>query len=651
MAVPHVPANAGSFQPLEEHPELASIAADLLWRASQQHRVDEFLATALPLVIQATGADFAALVSSDSGHWSTVARLGHLRPLPIGLLADVLDRESAAVEGSWVASPLVRHATSGELLLLHGALSRPSADSLRSIEALAAVLASALETVRRAQHEHARIGRLEAILEIASQWNKTSEMEPLLKQMAEAATRLLGADRASIFLWDRPNHTLVGRPALGVESGELRIPDNSGVVGQVVHTGQARRVSTHSPDSEINRQVDRQLGYQTRTLVCVPLRGSKGELFGAFEVINKLDGEFTTDDELALTELASHAAVALENTQQFTELLSTHRQVVEQAAEGVQLIGRSPAIEALRSTIRRVATTELAILILGENGTGKEVVSQSIHYLSPRREQPFIAVNCAAITETLLESELFGHEKGAFTDAHETRQGKFELAAGGTLFLDEIGDLSLSGQGKLLRVLEEKVVVRVGGSKPIHTDARVIAATNQNLAEMVRQRRFRQDLYFRLNVVTLELPPLVERGDDVTLLGEYFLADFCRRAHRKLLPLAPAAKRRLEQHLWPGNVRELRNLMERLAYLLPGDTIEAADLAFILSPAGQSPAFVAPDLPLSEATDRFQIEYIKKAIERAKQNMSLAAERLGLHRSNLYRKMRQLGMNAGDDEA
>ena len=276
----------------------------------------------------------------------------------------------------------------------------------------------------------------------------------------------------------------------------------------------------------------------------MPLRGSKGELFGAFEVINKLDGEFTADDELALTELAGHAAVALENTQQFTELLSTHRHIVEQAAEGVQLIGRSPAIEALRSTIRRVATTELAILILGENGTGKEVVSQSIHYLSPRREQPFIAVNCAAITETLLESELFGHEKGAFTDAHETRQGKFELAAGGTLFLDEIGDLSLSGQAKLLRVLEEKVVVRVGGSKPIHTDARVIAATNQNLAEMVRQKRFRQDLYFRLNVVTLELPPLVERGDDVLLLAEYFLADFCHRAHRKVLPLSAAPRKR-----------------------------------------------------------------------------------------------------------
>ena len=638
-----------TFEPLQTHPDLAGIAAELLWRASQLDARREFLAQALPLLQQSTGADFAALMSSEGAHWNALAKAGVARALPIALLADVLDRESAAAEGAWVAAPLTRHAASGELLLLHGALARTSAESLRTIEALAVVFSSALDTVRRRQQEHGRIKRLEAILEIANQWSQTNEMEPLLKQMAEAATRLLRSDRASIFLWDRPNHTLVGRPALGVEGGELRIPDNSGVVGQVVHSGEPRRVISVDEAAGINRQVDKQLGYQTRTLLCVPLRGSQGELFGAFEVINKLDGEFTADDETALTELAAHAAVALENTQQIEELLTTHRHIVEQAAEGVQLIGRSPVIEALRSTIRRVAPTELAILILGENGTGKEVVSQSVHYLSPRRERPFIAVNCAAITETLLESELFGHEKGAFTDAHEARQGKFELASGGTLFLDEIGDLSLSGQAKLLRVVEEKVVVRVGGSKPIHTDARVIAATNQNLAEMVRQKKFRQDLYFRLNVVTLELPSLAERGDDVLLLADYFLTDFCHKAHRKPLKFSAAARKRLEQHTWPGNIRELRNLMERVAYLLPGETIEAEDLAFILSPAGQSPAFVDPDLPLAEATDKFQIEYIKKAIERAKTNMSLAAERLGLHRSNLYRKMRQLGMSAGEE--
>src|SRR4029079_12443161 len=279
-------------------------------------------------------------------------------------------------------------------------------------------------------------------------------------------------------------------------------------------------------------------------------------------------------------------------TQDWQRLLESHRQIVDQAAEHARLIGKSPAIEALRSTVRRVADTELSVLVLGENGTGKEVISQLIHYLSRRRERPFIAVNCAAIAETLLESELFGHEKGAFTDARESRAGKFELASGGTLLLDEIGDMSLAGQAKLLRVLEEKTIVRVGGSRPIHTDVRILAATNQKLVELVRTKRFREDLYFRLNVVTLELPPLRERGDDVMLLAEHFLREFSKRAGRRVPKFSAAARKRLESHRWPGNVRELRNLMERLAYLSSGDKIETEDLAFILSPsAGTSASF------------------------------------------------------------
>jgi Nif-specific regulatory protein len=373
-----------------------------------------------------------------------------------------------------------------------------------------------------------------------------------------------------------------------------------------------------------------------------------GERFGVFELINKLSGAFTQDDQEALIELAAHAAVALENIQDRQKLLATNRQIAEQAAEGVRLIGECPAIQSLRSIIRRVAETDLAVLIGGENGTGKEVVAQSIHYLSRRLGQPFIALNCAAIPETLAESELFGHEKGAFTDARETRLGKFELASGGTLFLDEIGDLSLNCQAKLLRVLEEKVMVRVGGSASIPTDARVLAATNQKLAEMVQQKRFREDLYFRLNVVTLDLPPLRQRGGDILILAEHFLNEFCRRARRKPPELTPAARKRLAEHPWPGNVRELRNLMERLAYLAIGDCIEAEDLAFILSPRGQASLIDDLGQNLSDATSRFQTEYIRRTVEQLGGNMSRAAERLGLHRSNLYRKMRQLGMDVSD---
>jgi transcriptional regulator with GAF, ATPase, and Fis domain len=632
---------------LRQHPDLAALAAELGWYAAETSSGNALLSATLPAVASFARAETACVAVLEAGAWRLVAATGPQKALPVELMAESLDLEAPRASGGWVALPLAAHATTSEILLL--TIAKGDVKQLERLQFAATALGAALSSTRKRDNERSRISRLEAILSIASQWNQTNEMEPLLVQIAEAATRLLGADRASIFLWDRPNHTLVGRPALGVADGELRIPDNAGVVGQVVRSGMPARIGS-ADQSSIDRQVDRELGYRTRTLLCVPLHGSGGELFGAFEVINKLSGDFTADDERALTELAGHAAIALENTQQFEQLLSRHRHIVEQAAEGVQLIGHSPAIEALRSTIRRVADTELAILILGENGTGKEVVSQSIHYLSRRRDEPFIAVNCAAITETLLESELFGHEKGAFTDAHESHQGKFELASGGTLFLDEIGDLSLSGQAKLLRVLEEKIVVRVGGSKPIHTDARVIAATNQNLAEMVRQKRFRQDLFFRLNVVTLDLPPLRDRGDDVLLLAEHFLADFCRKAHRKPLKLTAAARSRLEAHTWPGNIRELRNLMERLAYLSAGDRVEADDLAFILAPSGETPAILSSHLPLSQATDVFQIEYIKKNIERAKGNMSEAAKRMGLHRSNLYRKMRQLGMHTDEEK-
>jgi Nif-specific regulatory protein len=342
--------------------------------------------------------------------------------------------------------------------------------------------------------------------------------------------------------------------------------------------------------------------------------------------------------------------VALENTQQFAELLERHEKLVEQAAQDTLLVGEAPAIQSIRNTVRRIADTDLAVLLLGENGTGKEVVARSIHFGSRRRKHPFVAVNCAALTETLLESELFGHEKGAFTDAHEARAGKFELASGGTLFLDEIGDMSLAGQAKLLRVLEEKTIVRVGGSKPIHTDVRVLAATNQKLAELVRAKRFREDLYFRLNVVSLELPPLRERGDDVMLLAEHFLREFSRRAGRRAPKFTAAARKRLESHTWPGNVRELRNLMERLAYLSSGDRVEAEDLAFILSPTAATPSLVGAGLSLNDATHEFQRKYIQQSIDRARGNVSQAARNLGVHRSNLYRKMRQLGMETGDED-
>ncbi len=607
----------------------------------------EYLDRALPVLASAIDAAYLALVAAEAGRWSAVGEVGSPRRLPADLLGEAMDRERIARDGPWIAIPLAAQSAASEALLAWAA-AEPDQSGVQALGGLATTLYDGLQRFRALESAQRRVRRLEAILEIAAQWNQAHEVEPLLVQMAEAATRLMACDRASIFLWDRRARTLVGRPALGMPGGELRIADDQGVVGQVIQEKRPVRVEAAVEPERINRTVDSQTGYKTRNLLCVPLRGRSGELFGAFELINKQVGPFTSEDEAALMELAAHASTALENAQDRQELLSTNRRMADQAAEGIRFLGNSPSIEAIRSSIRRVADTELAVLLLGENGTGKEVVAQSIHYLSGRRDKPFIALNCAAIPDTLAESELFGHERGAFTDARDSRPGKFELAAEGTLFLDEIGDLSPGIQAKLLRVLEERLIVRVGGSTPIHTGARVIAATNQNLAEMVHQKRFREDLFYRLNVVTLELPPLRARHGDVMLLAEHFLEDFCRKARRATPRFSHEARQRLEQHTWPGNVRELRNLMERVAYLSEGDVIESADLAFILSPRGRDSMTVDGDRPLSEATAQFQIEYIRRAVERAGGNMSQAAEQLGLHRSNLYRKMRQLGM--GDSE-
>lgn len=616
----------------------------LLKLSAEHDNPVDFLNSALPLVAANAGADSVVVVRAERGRWEILARTGPDRKLPYDLMSEVLDQEIPCGNGRWWVGPLSSQRPRIELIAVY-----PQTQVMEDRESDAITWAGCLDTslalVRTRYRQGRQIRRLQTILEITSQWRQTQRTDELLQQIAEASTRLLGAARASIFLWDKRGKTLVGRPALGVEDGELRIADDVGVVGEVLRSGELRRVDAEEAVNEIDRRVDQQLKFQTRNLLCAPLRTPEGGMLGAFEVLNKGQGNFTVEDEIALAELASHAAVALASTQQFERLARVHYQMADQAAATVRLIGQCPAIEALRETVSRVADTDLAVLILGENGTGKEVVSQMIHYLSGRRHQPLIAVNCAALTETLLESELFGHERGAFTDAHDARPGKFELASGGTLFLDEIGEMSLGGQAKLLRVLEEKVVVRVGGSRPIPTDTRVVAATNQNLAQQVRERRFREDLFFRLNVVNIELPPLRQREDDVLLLAQHFLETFCSKARRSVPEFTAAARKRMLAHPWPGNVRELRNLMERLAYLSQGDKIDASDLEFILTPEPSQPSVLQLHESLNEATRQFQVQYIQQQIDATRGNMTDAAERLGMHRSNLYRKMRQLGMS------
>jgi two-component system nitrogen regulation response regulator NtrX len=311
------------------------------------------------------------------------------------------------------------------------------------------------------------------------------------------------------------------------------------------------------------------------------------------------------------------------------------------------MVGESRSMQLLREQVAMAAPTNGRVLIYGENGTGKELVARTIHALSRRRAGAFVEVNCAAIPEELIESELFGHVRGAFTGAVADRRGKFEVADGGTIFLDEIGDMSLKTQAKVLRVLQEQTMDAVGGTTRIKIDARVLAATNKDLQAEIRAGRFREDLYFRLNVIPIFVPSLRERQDDIPLLADHFMAEFAREYGRRPKSFDRGAVKVLQQYSWPGNVRELRNVIERLMIMVPGDAISPADLSFLDSGGLVRPP--SPELPaerqtLHEARDQFERDLILRTLAEQQGNMSRTAEVLGVERSNLYRKMKAFGI-------
>ena len=308
------------------------------------------------------------------------------------------------------------------------------------------------------------------------------------------------------------------------------------------------------------------------------------------------------------------------------------------------MVGESYVLRQLLEQVAMAAPTNGRVMIHGENGTGKELVARSIHMRSRRMKGPFIEVNCAAIPEELIESELFGHMKGAFTGAVADRRGKFELADGGTLFLDEIADMSVKTQAKVLRALQEQVVEPVGGTASVKVDVRVIAATNKDLPTEIRAGRFREDLYFRLNVIPIFVPPLRNRDNDIALLADHFMAEFAREYGRRPKRLDAGAATGLRSYRWPGNVRELRNVIERLMIMVPGDTISLSDLAFLEGASSSPEAEGTPPLPLHDARERFERDYILRALAAQNGNISRTAEVLGVERSNLYRKMRAFGI-------
>ncbi len=318
----------------------------------------------------------------------------------------------------------------------------------------------------------------------------------------------------------------------------------------------------------------------------------------------------------------------------------------EKAEKNIEIIGESEPIKRLKQQIERVAKTNAWVMILGENGTGKELVAKAIHQLSSRREKPFVDINCAAIPDDLLESELFGYEKGAFTGAVNRKPGKLEIANGGTLFLDEVADMSLSSQAKLLRVLEEQEFSRLGSNQKIKVDLRVISATNKDIEKEIEEGRFRQDLYFRLAVVQIYVPPLRERGKDIILLAEHFLEKSCLENKISKPELTEEVKEYLLKYSWPGNIRELKNLMERLCIFAQNNKITAEDLPpYILKNKSVKTGFLGEIKPLKQVKEEAEKEMIKLALEKYNNNIKEAAKALEVDMSSLYRKIKQYNLD------
>ena len=339
--------------------------------------------------------------------------------------------------------------------------------------------------------------------------------------------------------------------------------------------------------------------------------------------------------------------LTVRNAFQMRKLEGENRQLRRRLSRTTkEMVGTSAPLENVRSIVAKVAPTPARVLIMGENGSGKELVARLLHDLSDRAAGPFVDVNCAAIPKDLLESELFGHEKGAFTGATEQRKGKFEQADGGTLFLDEVGDMSLDAQAKVLRVIEEQRVQRVGGSEPIPVDVRLVAATNKDLKKESEAGTFREDLYYRLAVVPVVVPPLRERAGDISVLAQTFLQQVAARMGREAPQLSEAARKWLERQEWPGNVRQLRNVMERCVILVDGSTIEVKDLEGLSSP---SSAAATPDIfRTAQSFEDFRNEserlFLQMRLQDNDWNVKRTAESLGMQRSNLYKKMDRYGL-------
>ena len=493
--------------------------------------------------------------------------------------------------------------------------------------------------------------RLQSLIEINRLLMSAVEPDEVLAVVLEAAVRLFEVEGCSLALLDDTAQELAFVAMVGpAKVEEFRIASGQGIAGWVAQTGQGVVCNDVTQDPRWFQGVDRQTGYSTRSILCAPLK-QHDRLIGVIEAINTTREEgFGAADLDLLTAFGGLAVTAITRTQAFARVRNAGMVLQEVVQDRYRLVSStSPAMQEALRLARTVASTNTTVLLLGESGTGKEVVARALHQWSPRAEQPFVAVNCVTLTPELLASELFGHERGAFTGATAQKKGKFELADGGTLFLDEIGDLALDLQTKLLRVLQDKEFQRVGGVKDLRVDVRILAATNRDLHQAMQRGVFREDLYYRLNVVAITLPRLRDQRPDIPLLVHHFLRHYCREVNRSRFGMSQEALALLCAYHWPGNVRELQNTIERAVVLSQGLDIAAADFPMEIRQAGRPPTdtsssleSIDASLPLAEALTIFKRAKVLQALEMARGNQSQAAKILGLQPSNLSRLMHTL---------
>ncbi len=507
----------------------------------------------------------------------------------------------------------------------------------------------------RAQQERRELKELQLLFEISKILDRSLDLRQVVRPVLEAMTEHLGMMRGTLTLLNRETGELAIEAAVGLSESQRargRYRMGEGVTGKVVQTGQPAVVQRISEEPLfLNRTgARRRLRKKDISFVCVPIKIGN-QVIGALSADRLFDETVSFKEDVRLLSIiASMISQAVRLRQEAQEererLLRENTRLQQQLQERFRpdnIIGNSKAMQAVYDLIAQVSSSDATVLIRGESGTGKELVAQAIHYNSPRAGKPFIKVNCAALPETVIESELFGHEKGAFTGAIQQRKGRFELADGGSIFLDEVGDLSPLMQVKLLRVLQEREIERVGGVETIRVDVRVIAATNRDLEAMIAAGSFREDLYYRLNVFPIHVPPLRERRTDIPLLADFFVEKYGRLNNKNVRRISTPAIDMLMSYHCPGNVRELENCIERAVLLTDDDVIHGHQLPPTLQTAEASgTAFVGA---LTERLDNLERELILEALKSARGNQAEAARRLGVSERVMGLRLKKHGID------